>query len=261
MQKVWRFGMNKRIEALIVEYVEKYPTLKKTATKWKRPIVGVAKADDPKFESLKESVRATHLTPKELLESGKSVITFFLPFHENVASSNKEGYFASREWAEAYIETNTLIGDLSQYLMDYLKGEQYESATVAATHNFDAASLMSDWSHRHVAEISGIGKFGLNNMLITEQGCAGRVGSVVTSMPLEVTNLPEGEYCLYLKDGTCGVCVKRCPVHAFENQFDRFKCHALLLENDAHHSDLGLVDVCGKCCSALPCSYRNPCKS
>lgn len=252
--------MNKKIEALIVAYVAEYPRLKKTASKWKRPIVGVAKADNPKFESLKESVRATHLTPLELLQSGKSVITFFIAFDESVAASNKKGYFASREWAEAYIETNTLIGDLSQYLMDYLKTENYESATVAATHNFDEASLMSDWSHRHVAEITGIGKFGLNNMLITEQGCAGRVGSVVTAMPLEATEIAEGEHCLYFKDGTCGVCIKRCPVNAFENRFDRFKCHTLLLENDAYYDDLGLADVCGKCCSALPCSYRNPCK-
>ncbi len=252
--------MNIKIEKLIVDYVAAYPALKNTKTQWKKPIVGVAKADNTKFEDLKESVRATHLTPLELLENAKSVISFFLAFDESVAKSNVGGNFSSVEWAEAYIDTNKLIGDLSHHIIEYLNEKNYVSKTIAATHNFDAESLMSDWSHRHIAEITGIGKFGLNNMLITEKGCAGRVGSVVTSLDLNQTPVAEGENCLAFKNDSCGICVKQCPQNAFEKGFNRFKCHELLLENDAYHKTLGLVDVCGKCCTALPCTFKNPCK-
>ena len=161
--------MYKEIEQLIVDYVAAYPTEKKTATSWKRPIVGVAKADDPKFEALKEQVRETHLTPKELLQTGASVIAFFLPFEEAIAKSNLEGLRPSRAWAVAYIETNTLIGDLSEYLIQYFQEKGFDGKTVSATHNFDETTLMSDWSHRHVAAVAGVGKFGLNNMSSHQQ--------------------------------------------------------------------------------------------
>ncbi|MBN2899084.1 MAG: epoxyqueuosine reductase [Clostridia bacterium] len=253
--------MNKEIEKIIVEYVAAYPKIKGTQTTWKTPIIGIARADHSKFDQLKSSVQETHLTPKELLSSGESVIAFFLPFQEEIALSNKDGLRPSRAWAVAYIETNTLIGELSQHLIAYLKGRGYEGETVSATHNFDEATLMSDWSHRHVAEITGIGKFGLNNMLITDSGCAGRVGSVVTSMCLESTAVDDRPTCLYHMNGTCGLCVDRCPQSAFEGGFNRFKCYELLLDNDAYYDDLGLVDVCGKCCVALPCTFGNPCKN
>ena len=48
-------------------------------------------------------------------------------------------------------------------------------------------NLISDWSHRHVAVIAGLGKFGLNNMLITDNGCCGRVGSFITDLKIEPT--------------------------------------------------------------------------
>ncbi len=251
--------MKHEIENLIKTYVAAYPKKMMTQTVWKTPIFGTADAIDEEFNELKKSVRATHISPTELLSSAKSVIAFFLPFEDQVAQSNIKEYHASREWSIAYIETNALIADLSNHIMTYLQEAGYEASTIPATHNFDEETLMSDWSHRHVAEIAGVGKFGLNNMLITESGCAGRFGSVVTSMVLEPSDKIEEEFCLYLKDGRCGICIKKCPKYAFEEGYDRFKCYEILLENDAYHEDLGLVDVCGKCCVGLPCTYKNPC--
>jgi hypothetical protein len=39
----------------------------------------------------------------------KSIISFFIPFHENIVKSNIKGIMASGEWAAAYIRTNDLI--------------------------------------------------------------------------------------------------------------------------------------------------------
>lgn len=252
--------MKREIEKLIREYVAEYPNKKQTQTTWKTPIFGTANAKDERFEKLKISVRPTHVTPRELLENAESVIAYFLPFKESVSKSNINRYTVSEDWAIAYIETNQLIADLNTYIMAHISGNGYEASAIPATHNFDLETLMSDWSHRHIAEIAGVGKFGLNNMLITEQGCAGRVGSIVTSLPLESTKIKEEENCLYLKDGSCGICVRKCPKNVFEDGYDRFKCYELCLENDAYYEELSTTDVCGKCCVGLPCTYKNPCK-
>ncbi len=248
------------INEIIESYLASYPSHQQTKTSWKKPLVKIASAHNPAFHDLKKSVRESHALPTDLLEEAESVITFFLPFEEDVAKSNVKGDLASREWAVAYTETNTLIADLGMYLMAYLEINGHLASTVPATHNFDKVSLMSDWSHRHVAEIAGLGGFGLNNMLITEAGCCGRFGTVVTSAALEPDVKEDKFYCLYLANGTCGVCVAKCPKNAFDETYDRHKCYEMCLENDAYHETLGLVDVCGKCCVALPCSYKNPCK-
>lgn len=252
--------MKKELEKLIIDYVAAYPENKKTQTRWKRPIFGTADATHPQLLTLKKSVRQSHALPLDILGSAQSIIAYFLPFDESVAKSNRESYYASKEWASAYIETNTLIGALNAYIIEVLESKGYEAKAIPATHNFDEVTLMSDWSHRHLAAFAGIGKFGLNNMLITESGCAGRIGTIVSSVPLEPSPISAQENCLYYRDGSCGICIKKCPKEAFNEGYDRFKCYEILLENDSYHKDLGLVDVCGKCCVALPCTYKNPCK-
>lgn len=248
------------IEHIIKTFVKSYGKNNNTQTRWKNPIVKVTSASNPRFNELKESVRESHLLPLDLLPEAKSVIVYFLPFEEKIPKSNIKDYYVSEEWAVAYIETNTLIAELNKHLQAYFEGNHYSVCSVPATHNFDEETLMSDWSHRHIAEIAGLGKFGLNNMLITEAGCCGRVGSVVTSAVLDVDEVINEEACLYFKDGSCGVCVNKCPKDAFtEEGYNRFKCYEMCLENDKHHKVLGLVDVCGKCCVALPCSFKNPC--
>jgi epoxyqueuosine reductase QueG len=118
---------------------------------------------------------------------------------------------------------------------------------------------MSDWSHRHVAYIAGLGNFGLNNMLITAQGCCGRVGSLVTSHPILPDPRPEGPSCLFKFDGSCRKCIRRCVNDALvEDSFDRFRCYAMLLKNVEEHKNVGYADVCGKCLVAVPCSHADP---
>jgi epoxyqueuosine reductase QueG len=98
-------------------------------------------------------------------------------------------------------------------------------------------------------------------MLITEAGCCGRIGTLVTDLKLEADDRIEGENCLYKHNGTCGICVGKCQFDALNlDGYDRRKCYGILLENDEHYSDMGLTDVCGKCVVGLPCSYKNPVK-
>lgn len=227
---------------------------------WKAPLVAVASARDPLFPRLKELIDPDHAVPRDLLPNARSVIAFFLPFREWVGADNGEAFpFAARSWAEAYVETNGLIAAISRHLRERLEALGAESQTIPATHNFDEKKLISLWSHKHVAYIAGLGTFGLHHQIITREGCCGRLGSLVTSMELPVTPRPDGEWCLVKAGFRCKVCYSRCKFDAlFEDRFDRQACYRRCLENDAHHGDLPLVDVCGKCSCGVPCSHKVP---
>jgi epoxyqueuosine reductase QueG len=204
-------------------------------------------------------VSPTHLLPNDLLPNARSVVAFFIPFERSVAKSNVEGMLASREWATAYIETNALISAINEHLRQRLEAEGYAVAVTPPTHNFDPQKLISDWSHRHIAYIAGLGRFGLNNMLITESGCCGRFGSFVTDAEIAADGRIAAEMCLYRHDGSCLRCVERCANGALtKDRFDRWKCYEMCLRNEAAFQEIGKADVCGKCLVGLPCSFTNP---
>ena len=215
---------------------------------YREPIVGFASAEDPLFLELPDIIAYEPMHPKELLLSAKTAVAFFIPFSKKIVLSNRRGKEVSREWANIYIVTNAMIGDISKKIIDKLSERGIEGAAVKATHNFDVKTLKARWSHRSVAYIAGLGTFGLNRMLITSAGCAGRYGSVVISEEIKPDERPKGERCIYLKNGKCGFCIKNCPTQALTAEgFDRHKCYAHLLEVSKGFSDLGLCDVCGKC--------------
>jgi len=247
------------IKSFIIDFVANYSVSRQTRTNWKSPLTAFANANDPLFLELKNIVSPSHAQPYDFVPDAETVISFFLPFENSVVHSNIEKHNCSKEWAAAYVETNRLINDLNIYIQRYLFQRGFTSAIIPATHNFNPESLISDWSHRHVAYIAGLGKFGINNMLITEKGCCGRIGSMVTNAFIISTSRDGSEYCLYKFNGSCGECVERCVVEAlFVDSFDRIKCYDMCLENDKYHSDLELTDVCGKCLVGVPCSFRNP---
>lgn len=251
--------MQETICRMISEYTAAYPECAGTETRWGEPLVAFAAADDELFASLRQRVSPSHALPAELLPEARTVIVYFIPFADNVIESNIPGKGCSREWAVAYIETNKLILDLNCFLHDQLEKLGYKSAVTPATHNFDPKKLISDWSHRHIAYIAGLGSFGLNNMLITEKGCCGRLGSLVTDLVIEPARRSGEENCLFRQRGLCGNCAAKCVMGALAPEgFDRHSCYAMCLENADRYAEIGLADVCGKCLVGMPCSKINP---
>jgi len=250
------------VEQLIKEFVKNYPKSKSVQTKWKEPLAAYADAKDRMFDKLKDIVSPSHALPGDFLEEARTVVTYFIPFHDDIVKSNIKGRESSREWAISYIETNQLIFDVNSYIKEELQKSGLKSNIIPATHNFDEKKLISDWSHRHVAFIAGLGTFGLNNMLITDKGCCGRIGSFVTDLKIEPTKRENNENCLYKHMKICKKCVGRCVNSALKSDsFDRHSCYEMCLENAKIHSDIGLADVCGKCLADLPCSTENPVKT
>lgn len=252
--------MEKRLKEVISETVmERISVDSGDFPRWRTPLVSFASADDDLIPKLKHWVSPKHLLPNDLLPDAQTVICWYLPFNPVIPNSNKGAHPASTEWAETYIKTNALINDINDKLEEFLVSAGYKCAKTPATRNFDPSELISHWSHRHLAYIAGLGTFGLNNMLITEKGTAGRFGSCVTNLKLEPGKRPETEHCLYKAKGICGACVKNCVNGALSFEgYDRFKCYEICLENNEHHKMDSATDVCGKCVAGMPCANKRP---
>jgi epoxyqueuosine reductase QueG len=251
--------LKQEIEKSIQNYIADYQKRDEIKSEWKDPVIKYAAAADPMFNKLKEAVSESHLMPEDILTGAETVIAYFIPFSNTISNSNIDGKYSSHQWAKAYVETNQLIADLNQHLKTQLSEKGYQAGLIAATNNFDKERLLSDWSHRHAAYIAGLGTFGINNMLITENGCAGRIGTLITDLELEASERSEKERCLNKAGFNCSKCVDRCVNGALqEDSFDRHKCYELLLENDELHPESALTDVCGKCSVDLPCSFSSP---
>jgi epoxyqueuosine reductase QueG len=248
------------LKQLIIDYIKSYQECRNIKPGWKVPEVAFADTNDSLFIDLKKIVSPSHALPLDLLKNARTVVCFFIPFERSVARSNINGYYASRKWAYAYYETNELIRCLNFYIQKELEKAGFHSSIIPATQNFKETTLISDWSHRHVSYIGGLGTFGINNMLITKQGSCGRIGSIVTDLEIQPTKRPQREYCLNKIDSTkCKICINRCVTRALTlNDFDRFKCYKLLQENDRKHFEDEITNVCGKCLVGLPCSYFAP---
>ncbi len=224
---------------------------------WRRPLVGFCDAEE--VEALRRIVSPNHLMPDEVLNSAKSVIVYFVPFSRKVVESNVGGYFSSKLWAYAYVKTNELIVRLNEYLARKLEIFGFKSAVLPPTHNCDEVRLISDWSHKHIAYLAGLGTFGVHSLIITEKGCCGRLGSIITQAEFEYGEPLDEELCLHKRGAECLKCVENCKFGALTwNGLDKRRCYEILLKNDRYHSDLPLTDVCGKCCCGVPCDLRAP---
>lgn len=243
-------NLAKEIESQITTIVAN----SKTNTKYRTPLVGFASAHDPLFNELKDIIGPYHLHPKDMLLNAETVISFFLPFGEEIVIANRKSNQVTKEWCIAYIATNQLIQTICESITKRLSTAGIRGAYHKATHNFSQVDLTAAWSHKSVAYIAGLGSFGKNNMLITSSGCAGRFGSLVISAFITPTGRNPENYCLHYKNGKCLYCVSNCPSGALgEDALDKKKCYEYLLSIDKQYPDLDLCDACGKCAMG-PCA-------
>lgn len=231
-----------------------------TRTAYRDPLVGFADADNPRFRKLTRVVDTSHMMPEDLLPGARSVVSFFIPFAPDPVRANAcDTKAVAREWALAYVETNDLIERITSHLVDFLRQRDVRAAGEPATGNFDRVALVSRWSHKSAAVVAGLGSFGLHQMVITDAGCAGRFGSIVTDAQLPPTPGTQRERCPYFCDGSCRACVDRCPVGALGDTggLDRQRCWTRCLAVGQTFADLGRPEICGKCAIG-PCSFEAP---
>jgi epoxyqueuosine reductase QueG len=229
-------------------------------TTYRQPIIGFLAADDPRFAMLSQWTGIEHLMPVDLLPGAQSVIVFFLPFSPEIAVANaQEEKMVALEWAVAYQETNTLIGEINSRLAEVLIQYAVNSAAQPATGNFKQSELRSPWSHKSIAVMAGIGSFGLHQLVITDAGCAGRFGSLVIDAQITAAPPEPKERCEYFEFGTCTACLEACPVDAIaeDQPLDRQACWLQCHENGAGFQDIRNINVCGKCAVMGPCALQS----
>jgi len=244
------------------------------------PIVGVADASDGWFERLKQVIGEFHWTPEEALALGapsahaRSVICWSLPVAEAVRVANRaEKLFPARAWAFTRTHADHLLSFMEQGLAAYLRSQG--CATVAPTSIPEnvvelrpGVGLSSRWSLRHVAFVAGLGTFGISGGLITKRGIAHRLGAVVTEATVPATPRAYGDdpfaWCLRMARGTCGKCIRRCPVGSVgQTVHERNKpacaehSRRLRSEGKTLYGWAGAYG-CGLCQTAVPCESGVP---
>ncbi|MCI5897476.1 MAG: epoxyqueuosine reductase [Firmicutes bacterium] len=256
------------VEQWICGFVREYEQRAEISTKWGSPLVGFARAESDYIQNLPELIGFTHGLPQDVVPDASIVIAYYVPFTRGLAKKNDTGnLLAAPEWALAYEETNAMFKEWNSYLIERLKKAGYRAAVSPKINTFDRNALKSDWSHRHFAYAAGLGNFGVNNMLITRNGCCGRFGTIVTNLDAQADQPAKEEYCLYKKNGSCGVCMKNCPAGALTREgYNRNACYALLRKNSAVYTEFGSSysdeeagnqgsEVCGKCITQSPCAF------
>lgn len=258
------------ITEFITEYVREYQINENISTKWGNAIVGFADAAHPYIMNLKNIISPSHQLPSDVLNDAKTVIVYFVPFTKELAMTNYLSKDCSSvEWAVAYEETNAMIIKLNKHIITKLKEFGYRADISKESLTFDRSVLKSNWSHRHFAYAAGIGTFGINNMLITKNGCCGRYGSLVTTLNIEHGSPMTEELCLYKRNRSCGICVKHCPTGALSAEnYNRLKCNEILQKNAQLYKNFGSSysdkqgnpnsigsEVCGKCAVNIPCAF------
>jgi len=243
------------------------------------PLLGVAALDDPLFETFKQIIGAFHLTPVELLEKSfptrsfnqGSVVVWVLPIHQQTRRSNRsETVWPSRAWTHTRQFGEAFNVTLRKQVTHFLA--EQDGVAVApqlSEHWLEVLSpkvgAASSWSERHAAYAAGLGTFSLNDGLITARGIAHRIGSVVTDLVLEPDPRPYPDHlfnCLYHRNGSCGLCIERCPVGAISVAgHDKVKCMEYVYGTVVRKlgSEYGVQTTgCGLCQTKVPCEAGIP---
>ena len=230
------------------------------------PIFAFGSADDPLWETLKDPkvVSPEAMSPQEWMAKAKTVITYFLPFTQEVKQSNLSTDGPSDLWRHGRVEGEDMNVAMRWFVTGLLS-------------NFGAVSPMldkrwkqlgpycSNWSERHAAYICGLGTFCCSRGLITRKGVASRFGSIITGAEIEPTPREykdPAEWC-----SKCGACAANCPAGAIDMTKDplfakdQVKCAAYLGETTV---ECGPADHtkkrygCGKCQVGVPCQDGLP---
>lgn len=165
----------------------------------------------------------------------------------------------SQTYFHHYRSMNTFIDQISLQTMLAIQKMGYPAYAIPASQslNESPSQYRGILSHRMAATRAGIGWIGKSGNLITEAfGPEIRLGTVLTSMPIQSDEPIEKSYC-----GDCSICVKACPAYALggmhqwvpgierELIIDPVRCSQHMKKKYQH---IGRGAVCGICMRVCP---------
>jgi epoxyqueuosine reductase QueG len=239
------------------------------------PLFGYADLLDPLFDRFKEIIGPQHMTPREVLScryaapaDQGTVVVWILPIvKETIVANRKQQSYPARPWAHTRHFGEQLNLEIRRRAQAFFlqRGVQAVAPLLLEQWQADYTTCTSNWSERHAAFVAGMGSFGLSDAFISDVGVAHRIGALVTSAVLPRSQrLNDTPYarCPYYHDGSCGVCIKRCPAQAISSMgHDKLACHNYTRNQvNPHCNELFGVDIsgCGLCTTAVPCEQRPP---
>jgi epoxyqueuosine reductase len=218
------------------------------------PLVGVAgveRWDDPALA--KDIPR--EFFPHSIFPEARSVIVIGFPVQLPIIETSPSLWYR-----ELYNTVNLLLDQYTYRLSLFLSERGHPSVFVPRDGYGGIEALkknpVSFFSHRHAAQLAGLGSFGVNNMLLTPQyGPRVRFGSVFTEAVLSADPLIKDELCL-----RCMRCVDCCPARALHegeypvNLTDKQACVA-------HSDELNRqgISPCGVCIKVCPVGMDRSC--
>ena len=242
------------------------------------PLVGFARADDPLFTvEFKQTgvIHPEYRAPREWLPNAKTIISFFLPFTQEIKDSNRnladEPYEpgapqrCSAEWLHGRIEGQIFVNQLTDYIQSLLEGRGFETVCPTTSGKLRMITpYISTWSERHAAYAAGLGTFGLSKGLITKKGMCGRYGSVITSAEFDPDPRPYASPFAYCT--MCGACMAKCPAGAIDKSRgcalgkDQLVCAPYVSGSKLppHGVHQRVRYGCGKCQCGVPCESGIP---
>ncbi len=246
------------------------------------PIVGFADGSDPIFNEYKNIISPSHLTPVEAMAKAYdkepaeipqklSIISWILPITEETRKSNRaETKGPSRLWSHTRQYGEVFNEEMRRHVMAVLSELGYMVAAPQVQPYFkvdrNEKGPYSNWSERHIAYAAGLGTFSLTDAFISEGGIAHRCGSLITDLIIPATKrTAKGPYdnCLFYFDGSCKVCIERCPAGAItEEGHNKPKCQQYLsglgYSPSKEYDDETSVAGCGLCQTKVLCEYSVP---
>lgn len=274
---------NEAIEKWICDYMADpaHNTMKELPyPAWEEPLVGFSRAEDPLYAFYQQHIDPEfYLRPEQWLEKAYghafdpkcvSVISWALPqTRDTHIKCQTQTDCPTIEWQMARVHGENCNRNLARALEQHLISLGYEALAPMCSDEFswgksDKFLLISNWSERHTALISGLGTFGLCGGLISAKGKAARYGSVIVNLPLDPTPRPYTQYNEYCQaQNGCTACIRRCPAGAISiHGHDKQKCqeyHKTVIEPLCRSRyDYTGYAVCGLCQTNVPCEWGIP---
>ena len=229
-----------------------------------RKYAGVLRLDFIGFcsvDALKEAPKERR--PNAYLQDAVSVISIGYKLNytsiQNLPKS-RSAYMLEHDYANRHLDES------SQLITRFLEKRGFQAIGFDSGAGFyheagkTAKEIAADISHKHAAVACGLGKFGLNNLVISpDWGPRVRLATVITDATLEYNHPLRENPCLTDK---CEECIKICPVHALDGWrrkydpergwiIDKKKCYDYIF-------DTLKGQRCGMCIKACPIGLNRP---
>lgn len=176
-------------------------------------IAGIGPYDDVKevlnnrksknyITGMEEKIIENRINPKNTMKNAESIIVCAFPYYiGEVDVSNISKYCYGKDY---HIVAKDILGKICEYINDNVAGFEYKIFV-------DNGPLVD----RHLAYLSGIGYFGINNNIITDEyGSYVFIGYIINNYPFE-QDKPLDKTCF-----KCGKCVRYCPGKALLGEYD-----------------------------------------